>query len=78
MIDEINTVARTSRQEKEDKIIATIASKVAQNDNEESMETVTGLIDRLLSTQNPFEYDFEKPIAIKMTKYDIERKFSRK
>ena len=78
-LDEINTVARTSKQEKEEKFISTIASKVAQNSRDDnSMETINTMMDELLSLKNPFEYNFEKTIAIKMTKYDIERKFSRK
>lgn len=79
ILNEINTVARTSKQEKEEKFLTTIASRVAQNSNEEeTIENINSLMDELLSSPNPFEYNFEKPIAIKMTKYDIERKFSRK
>ncbi len=79
ILDEINTVARTSKQEKEEKFIATIASKISQKGNLAiSIQEINNLLDELLSLPNPFVYDFDKPIAIKMTKYDIERKFSRK
>ncbi len=79
ILDEINTVARTSKQEKEEKFMGIIASKVAQNTPiKKSKEEIDGLMDELLVLPNPFELNYDKPIAIKMTKYDIERKFSRK
>ena len=79
ILDKINTVARTSKQEKEEKFIATIASQIAQKTNNAvSIQEINSLMDELLSLQDPFAYDYDKPIAIKMTKYDIERKFSRK
>lgn len=79
ILEEINTVARTSKQEKEEKFLATIASKIAEkSDLAVSIQEVNILMEQLLSLRDPFTYDFEKPIAIKMTKYDIERKFSRK
>ena len=79
ILNEINTVARTSRQEKEEKFLATIASKIAQKGSLAiSIQEINNLMDELLSLSDPFTYNFEKPIAIKMTKYDIERKFSRK
>ena len=79
ILEEINTVARTSKKEKEEKFLSTIASKIAQKaDLAVSIQEVNTLMEQLLSLNDPFTYDFEKPIAIKMTKYDIERKFSRK
>ena len=41
-------------------------------------EDIDGLMEQLLSLQNPFACLHGKPIAIKMSKYDIERKFARK
>lgn len=79
ILEEINTVARTSKKEKEEKFLSTIASKIAKKaDLAVSIQEVNTLMEQLLSLNDPFTYDFEKPIAIKMTKYDIERKFSRK
>ena len=79
ILEEINTVARTSKQEKEEKFLSTIASKIAEkSDLAVSIQEVNILMEQLLSLRDPFTYDFDKPIAIKMTKYDIERKFSRK
>ena len=78
-LDEINTVARTAKQEKEEKFIATVACKAAVKANM-ALDTkeVESLMDKLLSLPNPFTCPHGRPTAIKMTKYDIERKFARK
>ena len=39
---------------------------------------VDTLMDRLLQLSNPFTCPHGRPTAIKMSKYDIERKFARK
>ncbi len=78
-LDEINTVARTAKQEKEEKFIATVACKAAVKANMALDEKeVKSLMDKLLSLPNPFTCPHGRPTAIKMTKYDIERKFARK
>jgi hypothetical protein len=78
-LDEINTVARTAKQEKEEKFIATVACKAAVKANMAlSVEEVDSLMNKLLALPNPFTCPHGRPTAIKMTKYDIERKFSRK
>ncbi|MCI8444469.1 MAG: DNA mismatch repair endonuclease MutL [Clostridia bacterium] len=78
-LDEINTVARTAKQEKEEKFIATVACKAAVKANMAlSMEEVQNLMEQLLKLPNPFTCPHGRPTAIKMTKYDIERKFARK
>lgn len=78
-LDEINTVARTAKQEKEEKFIATVACKAAVKANMAlTNEEVSSLMDKLLSLPNPFTCPHGRPTAIKMTKYDIERKFARK
>ena len=78
-IDEINTVARTAKQEKEEKFIATVACKAAVKANMVLEEAeVKSLIEKLLDLPNPFTCPHGRPTAIKMTKYDIERKFARK
>ena len=46
--------------------------------NAVNKEDIDGLMEQLLSLQNPFACLHGKPIAIKMSKYDIERKFARK
>ena len=78
-LDEINTVARTAKQEKEEKFIATVACKAAVKANMVlTKEEVESLMDKLLELPNPFTCPHGRPTAIKMTKYDIERKFARK
>ena len=79
ILDEIDTVAVTARQEKEDKFIATIACKAAVKakmklDDQE----VATLMARLLELPNPFTCPHGRPTAIKMTKTDLEKKFSRR
>ena len=78
-LDEINTVARTAKQEKEEKFIATVACKSAVKANMAlTPEEVEKLMEQLLSLPNPFTCPHGRPTVIKMTKYDIERKFARK
>ena len=78
-LDEINTVARTAKQEKEEKFIATVACKAAVKANMALDEQeVDSLMDKLLELPNPFTCPHGRPTAIKMSQYDIERKFARK
>ena len=78
-LDEINSVSRTAKQEVEEKFLLTIVSKVADKASiAVNKEDIDGLMEQLLSLQNPFACLHGKPIAIKMSKYDIERKFARK
>ena len=79
ILDEIDTVAITAKQEKEDKFISTIACKAAVKANMKlTNEEVDTLMKQLLVLPNPFTCPHGRPTAIKMTKYDIERKFNRK
>ena len=78
-LDEINTVARTAKQEKEEKFIATVACKAAVKANMVlTTDEVLSLVDKMLELPNPFSCPHGRPTAIKMSKYDIERKFARK
>ena len=78
-LDEINTVARTAKQEIEERFIATVACKAAVKANMAlSKEEVDSLMTELLKLPNPFTCPHGRPTVIKMSKYDIERKFSRK
>lgn len=79
ILDEIDTVALTARQEKEDKFIATIACKASVKAKMAlTKEEVDSLMEKLLILPNPFTCPHGRPTAIKMSKYDIERKFNRK
>ncbi len=78
-LDEINTVARTAKQEKEEKFLATVACKAAVKANMQlTKEEVDSLMRELLKLPNPFTCPHGRPTVIKMSKYEIERKFARK
>ena len=79
LLDEIDTVAITATQEKEDKFISTVACKAAVKANMSlNKEEVDNLMRKLLVLPNPFTCPHGRPTAIKMSKYEIERKFNRK
>ena len=78
-LDEINTVARTAKQEIEEKFIATLACKSAVKANMAlTKQEVDNLMRQLLVLPNPFTCQHGRPTAIKMSKIDIEKKFSRR
>ena len=78
-LDEINTVARTAKQEKEEKFLATVACKAAVKAHMVlTKEEVDSLMSELLKLPNPFTCPHGRPTVIKMSKYEIERKFARK
>ena len=78
LLDEIDTVAITATQEKEDKFISTVACKAAVKANMNlNKEEVDNLMRKLLVLPNPFTCPHGRPTAIKMSKYDIEKKFAR-
>ena len=78
-LDEINTVARTARQEIEERFLATIACKAAVKAHMDlSNNEISELLDSLLVLPNPFTCPHGRPTAIKLTNYDLEKKFSRK
>lgn len=77
-LDEINSVSRTAKQEIEERFIATVACKAAVKANMAlTKEEVDSLMDELLALPNPFTCPHGRPTAIKMSKYDIEKKFAR-
>ena len=78
-LDEINQVARTAKQEKEERFLATVACKAAVKAHMVlTKEEVDSLMDELLKLPNPFTCPHGRPTVIKMSKYEIERKFARK
>ncbi len=79
VLDEINTVARTAKQEIEERFIATVACKAAVKANMAlTTEEVDALMNDLLELPNPFTCPHGRPTAIKMDKNDIEKKFARR
>ena len=78
-LDEINTVARTAKQELENKFLATVACKAAVKAHMAlTKEEVDSLMNELLKLPNPFTCPHGRPTVIKMSKNDIEKKFSRR
>ena len=79
ILDEMDTVAVTAKQEKEDKFIATVACKSAVKGNMKLDEKeVDSLMKKLLTLPNPFSCPHGRPTAIKITLSDLEKKFSRR
>ena len=79
ILDAVDTVAITAIQEKEEKFIATIACKAAVKANMAlSRQEVDALMEDLLKLPNPFTCPHGRPTDIKMSKTDIEKKFSRR
>ena len=77
-LDEIDTVARTAKQEIENKFLATIACKAAVKAHMAlTKEEVDSLMAQLLKLPNPFSCPHGRPTIIKMSKTDIEKKFHR-
>ena len=78
-LDEINTVARTAKQEIEERFIATVACKAAVKANMAlTREEVDELMKELLVLPNPFTCPHGRPTAVRMSKSEIEKKFSRR
>ena len=79
ILDEIDSIAVTARQEKEDKFIATVACKAAVKAKMKLDEQeVDSLMEKLLQLPNPFTCPHGRPTAIKMTKLDLDKKFDRR
>ena len=67
------------RQEIENRFLATVACKAAIKGNKELTDMeIKSLLDEILSLANPFTCPHGRPTAIKISLYDLERKFSRK
>ena len=78
-LDEINTIARTAKQEIEDRFIATVACKAAVKAHMKlSKEEVDSIITELLKLPNPFTCPHGRPTTIKMKKAELEKKFARR
>ena len=79
ILDGLETVAITETKEKEEKFISTIACKSAEKSKVNLDEKeIDELIQKILSFDNPFTYPYGSQVAIKMTRYDLEKKFSRR
>ena len=78
-LDEMLTNERTSIKDVEERFIATVACKAAVKAHMVlERQEVIQLLDKLLQLPNPFTCPHGRPTAIKMTRNDIEKKFSRR
>ena len=79
ILDEVNTVSRIAKQEIEEKFIETVACKAATKSHlAVTAQEVDVLMQQLLSLPQPFNSPSGEPTAIRMSKIDIEKKFSRR
>jgi DNA mismatch repair protein MutL len=79
ILDGLKGYNSTVSEEKEEKFISTIACKAAVKANMNlKIEEVENLLNEMLKLENPFSCPHGRPTAIKMSKYEIERKFGRK
>lgn len=79
ILDEIDGASNTGRQEIENRFLATVACKAAVKAGMVLSETeIKSLLDEVLSLPNPFTCPHGRPTTIKMGRYDLERKFSRR
>lgn len=79
IIDGIDFTNRTTKQDVEEKFIATVACKAAVKANMSLEESeIRALLDQLLVLDNPFTCPHGRPTAIRITKTEIEKKFGRR
>ncbi len=79
VLEEINTVSRIFTKEVEEKFIASVASKASEKvEIITDRERIIDLLDKLLVLPEPFKNVNGRNVAIKMSKTDIEKKFSRR
>ena len=78
-LDELKMEAKTTREEKEERFLATMACKAAVKGNMKLNATEhVALIDKMVKLDRPFTCPHGRPTAYEISKYEIERRFSRK
>ena len=79
ILEETNQAPRIDEAQKEAKFINAISSRVSEKmPIHNSQDEIENLIEELLSLQDPFINSQGNPIVIKMSRYEIEKKFARK
>ena len=79
MIDELEAFGKNETPQTVISKVAMLSCKAAVKGNMKLDEQeVNSLMKTLLELPNPFTCPHGRPTAIKMTKYDLERKFSRR
>jgi len=78
LVDSLQKESGVKEEEKSEYFIFTMACKAAvkANMNLDPLE-IESLIDEMMSLENPFTCPHGRPTAIKMTKYEMEKKFKR-
>ena len=77
-LDEAGEITPNFSSEMLEDRIATAACKAAvKGNNKLSFAEANGLIDQLLSLENPYNCPHGRPTIIKMSKYELEKKFKR-
>ena len=79
ILREMDTVAVTATKEKEDKFIATVSNKFVEfSDTKLTDKELEDLIRRLLRLPSPFMYPNGRLTAVKISRANMEKKFSRR
>ena len=79
ILNNIEKVAVNDTTEKELNIISSIAKKIVEEEKLSFDErTIDEILQQLFKLENPFSYSYGEQAAIKMTRGDLERKFSRR
>ena len=79
VLNEIDRVALDEKKEKEEKFIVAVAKNATTRINRALDEReIDELLQRLLVLENPFDTEHGSITAIKMSRADIEKKFSRR
>ena len=78
-LDGLTTDVKTTKEEKETRFVYTLACKAAVKANMKlTREEHISLIDAMVKLDRPFTCPHGRPTAYEISKYEIERKFSRK
>lgn len=78
-VDELMGAAKTTKEEKEKRFLATLACKAAVKGNMGiTKEEQISLLDEMMKLNNPFTCPHGRPTAYEISKYEIERRFLRK
>lgn len=79
ILRDMDTVAVTATKEKEDKFISVVSNKyVALSDTKLTEEELKDLVKRLLTLSSPFMYPNGRLTSVKISKANMEKKFSRR
>lgn len=79
ILNNIEKVAVNDTTEKELSIISSIAKKIVEEERLSfDKESIDEILQQLFKLENPFSYNYGEQAAIKMTRGDLERKFSRR